>query len=290
MLRDCWDYMVYKAEDIVMGKTQEKKRGGHRRQKRRNGRFLFQKAAVVTAGILWLITAARVFWTTGANVENQKVISAFGSNSYREVSAEIASYGKYGSMELTDTAKEIILEKAAEKIGIQRYAISDSPQENGNVKTLSQNSENGDVLCKFITFEKGMEDETVEYEQYLYLGITLKNSVDAAFTYEKIVKEIMEEMQIDTEVTVNLKGELQGELSEEHKERLSQQMLDKMNADLSVSRHMDDVYTVYAYDKDIRHYIMIGKDKVNVNICINYDETRNITSVYLATPINTQDY
>ena len=52
----------------------------------------------------------------------ENVLSAFGSASYKEVCADISAYGKYGSMELTDTAKEIILEKAAEKIGINRQA------------------------------------------------------------------------------------------------------------------------------------------------------------------------
>ena len=70
----------------------------------------------------------------------------------------------------------------------------------------------------------------------------------------------------------------------------AQDMLDMMNAKLSVGRHMEDVYTVYAYNKGIKNYIMIGKDKVNVNICIGYDEEKNETTVYLATPMNMQDY
>lgn len=284
MLRDCWDYMVYKAEDIVQNKKKLSDRINSRKK------FIFQKTAVCIAGILWLITAARVFWNTENITGNQKVISAFGSNSYREMSADITTYGKYGNMELTDTAKEIILERAAEKIGIHGYSITNTAQENGVVKTLSKSSDNGDVVCKFITFEKSADGKAIEFEQYLYVGITLKNSVDAAFTYEKIAREIMEEMQIDTEVTVNLKGELQGALSDEQKERLASQMLDKMNAKKRVSRHLDEAYTVYAYDKDMENYIMIGSDKVNVNVCISYDENRNITTVYLATPINTEDY
>ena len=47
--------------------------------------------------------------------------------------------------------------------------------------------------------------------------------------------------------------------------------------------------TVYAYNKGIKNYIMIGKDKVNVNICIGDDEEKNETTVYLATPMNMQD-
>lgn len=116
----------------------------------------------------------------------------------------------------------------------------------------------------------------MEYEQYLYIGVTLKNTVDASFTYEKLIRQIMEEMQIDTEVNVNLKGQIHGALTDTQKEQFAQDMLDMMNAKLSVGRHMEDVYTVYAYNKGIKNYIMIGKDKVNVNICIGYDEMKKM--------------
>jgi len=145
MLRDCWDYMVYKAEDIVQNKKKSSDRINSRKK------FIFQKTAVCIAGILWLITAARVFWNTENITGNQKVISAFGSNSYREMSADITTYGKYGNMELTDTAKgNYIGESGGKKFGIHGYSITNTAQENGVVKTLSKSSDNGDVVCKFI--------------------------------------------------------------------------------------------------------------------------------------------
>lgn len=269
MLRDCWDYIRYKMQDNVSKR-----------------RFYLQKTAVAAAAVLWLITAVRVFCLPQSGFEGQGVISAFGSTSYSEVYADISAYGKYGTVELTDTSRQIILEKAAERIGISRYNIEMEQHDNVETISLLQSGENGDVICRFVTIQQ----ENVQYEQYIYIGITLNNTIDAAFTYEKIISEIMEEMQVDTEVNVNFRGKLRGAFTDEEKEKLAQNMLDKMKAKVSVSRHIDDVYTVYAYDKEIKDYIMIGKDKVNVNICINYDEDNNETVVYLATPMNIQDY
>ena len=293
MFRDCWDYICYKIQAMILknGQNQNRKKQENinrttHRTIHSKARFWLQKTAVVIAGILWLITAARVFWNTPQTGAQENVLSAFGSASYKEVCADISAYGKYGSMELTDTAKEIILEKVAENIGINRYTIEQTSRDNVETMQLSQNGENGSVLCRFITIHQ----ENVEYEQYLYIGVTLKNTVDASFTYEKLIRQIMEEMQIDTEVNVNLKGQIHGALTDTQKEQFAQNMLDMMNAKLSVGRHMEDVYTVYAYNKGIKNYIMIGKDKVNVNICIGYDEEKNETTVYLATPMNMQDY
>ena len=119
MFRDCWDYICYKIQDTILKNGQKqnrKKQENINRTTHRKAGFLLQKTAVVIAGILWLIAAARVFWNMPQTGVQENVLSAFGSASYKEVCADISAYGKYGSMELTDTAKEIILEKAAEKI------------------------------------------------------------------------------------------------------------------------------------------------------------------------------
>ena len=186
MFRDCWDYICYKIQAMILknGQNQNRKKQENinrttHRTIHRKARFWLQKTAVVIAGILWLITAARVFWNTPQTGAQENVLSAFGSASYKEVCADISAYGKYGSMELTDTAKEIILEKVAEKIGINRYTIEQTSRDNVETMQLSQNGENGSVLCRFITIHQ----ENVEYEQYLYIGVTLKNTVDASFTY-----------------------------------------------------------------------------------------------------------
>ena len=112
MFRDCWDYICYKIQDTILKNGQKqnrKKQENINRTTHRKARFWLQKTAVVIAGILWLITAARVFWNTPKTGAQENVLSAFGSASYKEVCADISAYGKYGSMELTDTAKEIIL-------------------------------------------------------------------------------------------------------------------------------------------------------------------------------------
>jgi hypothetical protein len=64
------------------------------------------------------------------------------------------------------------------------------------------------VICKFITVDKGVKGADVS--QYIYIGITLNNSIDTIFTYEKIVNDILDSLNIDAQVTVNLKGTVDG--------------------------------------------------------------------------------
>ena len=146
-------------------------------------KYPFQKIAIVIALALWTITAINILYSESALSGEERIISAFGRQTYSDVSSSVSAYGKYGDISISDSAKKLILENIAEKIGINHYMISDLVDEEYNsVKTLSQTSVNGDVILKFITHD--------EDKQYIYIGITLKNGIESAFTYEKIVKPV----------------------------------------------------------------------------------------------------
>ena len=225
-------------------------------------KYPFQKIAIVIALALW-------------------TISAFGRQTYSDVSSSVSVYGKYGDISISDSAKKLILENIAEKIGINHYMISDLVDEEYNsVKTLSQTSVNGDVILKFITHD--------EDKQYIYIGITLKNGIESAFTYEKIVKQILKDLEMTS--AVNLKGEINGELDIQEKNALADSLLGEVGAKIVTQNRTDDLYVIYGYDDEIDEYINVGRGKVNVCISVNYDEIEDVTCVYFSTPMNNQDF
>ena len=44
------------------------------------------------------------------------------------------------------------------------------------------------------------------------------------------------------------------------------------------------------WKSDIDEYITVSSNKINVNIMMNYDEQKDETNVYVATPISSEDY
>lgn len=276
MLRDVVVYIYLRGKDWFF---ETKKKGGFT--------HLFQKAAVLLALVLWVITAANILISSWNFMGKEQIISAFNNEAYTSMTAGISTFGKYGNFNLTDNAKKIILEDIAKEIGIDKYTIEDTTEEGNSVKTLSQSSVNGDVICKFITTG---EIPQAECCQYIYIGITLKSSVDAAFSYEKVVRDVVKKLNMNTTVTVNLKGEMEGRLGSGMRDMIADSMLNRMKAKIVAENRDDALYTIYAYDDNINEYIQMGKAKVNVNLSISYDEERDVTSVYLSTPMNNQDY
>ena len=225
---------------------------------------------------------------SNVNYSDKKIISAFEGTfddmSFKKVQGSVSVYGRYCDVALTDMAKRIILEQIAEEIGINRYSIADTIEDENSVKTLSQASKNGDVICKLVTVN------AKDVSQYIYIGITLSDTIEAIFTYENIVNEILNDLNIEAQVTVNLKGVIDGALSMEQKDVITNTIMEKTGAYVVAEKRNEDMYTVYGYDDSIKNYILSVKDKINVNISMNYNEKTDETNVYYSTPINNQDY
>ena len=52
----------------------------------------------------------------------------------------------------------------------------------------------------------------------------------------------------------------------------------------------DDVFNVYAYSDSIKDYVVNGTTKSNINIVMTYDSNADVTWIYVATPILSENY
>lgn len=298
------DGNIYRKRGYKEQKDNSKRRKSSRYNKRK--KYIFQKCVVLIAAVLWLIAALNMLWGisgygflnfVAADSKNtlnngNRIAAAFGGTfegmSFKRVQGSVSVYAKYCNTTLTGNAKDIILEQIADKIGIDRYTINEAIEDENSVRTLAQCSASGDVICKFITVDKGVKGADVS--QYIYIGITLNNSIDTIFTYEKIVNDILDSLNIDAQVTVNLKGTIDGYLDTEKKDIITNTILDKTGAVVVAQKKDGQMYTVYGYDKKIEEYIMSVNDKININISMSYDKKNNETYVYYSTPLNNEDY
>lgn len=246
------------------------------------------RVIITTALVLWGMAAINLCvstWKTYTNKED--VVNAFTDVIYSELTADISANGYYGNMELSETAKYIILEEIADRIGINRYNIVSD--EDGST-ILSQTSVNGNVVLKLITVCQTVAGQSVGEKQYLCMDIKLNQTIGAADTYRNILEEVIKDYGMDTNVNVNLSGSVSGRMNLLDMQGMKETLMGEIGGSVKAEKNTEDIYTVYGYDKDIEHYITMGKEKVNVNITMAYDEIHDRTMISLATPINNQDY
>lgn len=266
----------------------------YKTSKQRTRGYVWKRVAIYIGVVLWIITVARVLATTdGSNasaVSGKEIVTAFSNVSFMDMEASIDAFGEYGTVYLNQSTKNTILEHIAEKIGINGYTIATTREDDKSTTTLSQSGENGDVICKIVTVETVLENNIMQAKQYVYVNVILNNSVQSAFTYEKIVKDIMDSLGINTKVTVNLKGEVDGKIDMDKKNSLSDNIMKSLDAKVISQNKEDDLYTIYGYTDKIDDYITVSSSKINVNITMNYDEISDKTKVYVCTPVNNEEY
>ncbi len=286
MLKDCWYYFRY-SRHIKNLKKEYDTDAGSKKAKGKMSYRVFQRAVVFVAVLMWLVSLIQVI-NDNSRKDNNGIISAFNNNMYSDISSQAYIYGKYSDAYVDEVSQEIILIKIAEDIGINRYSIENSSESSENIKTLSQTSSNGDVVIKFISPKDSILGE--KKEQYIYIGVTIKNNINSLPTYEERIRDIAKKMNISGNVYVSMTGTVNGDLSDEEKRKYSDNILDVIGAKYVTGKRGTDIYTLYAYDKGIDDYIKIGRDRINVNLTMNYDETEDKTCINLATPVYNYDY
>lgn len=240
-----------------------------------SGITAFQKIILFIVALLWALAAFNVLFGGFKTAKKALIISAFNENIYSGLTAGVSTCAKCEDTGLSADAKEIILMDIADKIGINKYSVIRDEQKDEVV--LEQNSVNGDVLCKFA-------------KDYIVIDIKIKDAIDSAFTYEKIVKDIISELNLSGEVVLNINGEINGNANITAKNMITDMLLEGLDAKIVAENRTEELYTVYAYDKDMEKFVKMGNKKVNVNISMSYDEVKNVTNVYFSTPVNNQDY
>lgn len=68
-------------------------------------KYPFQKIAIVIALALWTITAINILYSESSLSGEERIISAFGRQTYSDVSSSVSAYGKYGDISISDSAK-----------------------------------------------------------------------------------------------------------------------------------------------------------------------------------------
>ena len=238
-----------------------------------------RKIGVGAAICVWIVTA--VVFLKNINGSENNILSAFKTTDYSYMSAKIVAYGKYDVI-MDDNYRQGFLKDIASGLGISSpYSINSRIEENKKITECEKYSDNGEVML-----------ELVEADGVNHLGIVLdlKDNVESAESYEQLVREIFDAEGIDGNVNLYLEGHIKGTLNYEERSNVADDMLDVLGATIVTESRENDVFSIYAYTDRIPRYIKsIGK-KININITASYDEDKDVTVIYLATPLNNLDY
>lgn len=250
---------------------------------RRN--VIISRIALLIAAILWVFTAFNFFFHgNGANEES--IILAFTNASLLDTSARVYCVGELDKKCSSQQDKEALLKNIAAEFGISTYRVFTQSEESAIKTILNYSGENTTVVLSFICAagEDGQE------KQYLSMEINTISNVTKSLQYKEKMEEILELNNINSVVRLYLQGSVRGDLKLETRNDVADALLKDINAKVVQENRDMDCYNIYAYTKSAGSYVWVEGERVNINLSMNYNELNDRTYIYLALPMNNQDF
>lgn len=249
-----------------------------------------RKRLLLIITILWVVAFVRMILFEEKD-NNINIATAFSNERFVYTESILSVNASLGNEYFTEEEKGKYIKKLAKGIGLDNeYSIENKRQENESTVEISKAAKNAYTSIRIVTNETQKDDSIILVKNYLYIDIKISNSLESAVMYKERVKKVLEDMNIVGDISLNLIGNVKGELNDTEKNNISDEIMKNLEADYITGNTNKGIYTIYAYSEGIKDYIMLGDKKTNINIAITYDEKNNLTKIYMATPIITQDF
>lgn len=234
-----------------------------------------KKIGLLLGITIWVITSVR--YITGSFLKDADILSAFKSIDGVQVSGKIVAYGTNCTL-MSEEDCEIYLRKIISQLGVN---CADLGKTEDGLIFIEKKSKNADVK---------VEISCADGKNYIGIVMDLKENVKCLNTYEELVKEIFEADGIEGDVSLYLYGHLDGALNFAERNYAADKIIRELGAKVVSENRDSNIFTIYAYSDKIPGFVESLGRKVNINVSAEYDEEKNETILYLATPMNNLDY
>ncbi len=242
--------------------------------------------AVLTVAIVIQLAINHTF------MDETKLIKAFEGTQATPVKGKLQVVGNFGDKYLTTEDKEKLIDYVSSQLGITDTLDKKVVKGNTTVSVTAKvegKASTTDIEAISITSES--KEKIMQTTQYLYITIDIFDQMSSVLGYKDIIEDTLDEAGLESvDSSILLTGVYQGKLSLLDKNNITDQILDTLEAEVVAENRTEGIYTVYAYTPNISHYIEAEGSRVNLNIAFSYDENKEETSIYLASPVINEDY
>lgn len=257
-----------------------------------------KRKALMALMAVWLLAFAGLMNTWSRKQEKgTDIVTAFASGNYIDTNGTVSVYANYGNKYLSEEDKKQLIEKLAVAVGIQGEIDIYTERREKEDKTgatvitsYTSTTRNAATDIRIVTVESRKPDSSITLEQYILADISINNSLESTVYYDEKLQNAFEDMDISADVTLSLKGCVEGSMSNSEKNRICEDIIEKLDGKLVIGSRSDELYSVYAYTEKISDYVLNGTTKSNINIAITYDSDKDVTWIYMATPIIGESY
>ena len=236
--------------------------------------------------LIWAAVALQIFITKRIDRESQMVTQVMSDGVENVTAAEVKLYAHYGDETMTEAARQKILQRVGEKLGIiSGYDIITSTEGENTSTTFVKKGENGDTTIRLISMEQTNADGSTTQENYLMTEIALKNqSTENIYRCKEQLDQIYADLGLSGSSNLYLCSQEKGRMTEDEMQKVTADFLETMHAKKRNEIELQDTLCIYGYSDNVPEYVYQNDHKVNVNIAFTYDEAEDITYIHRGLP------
>ena len=248
----------------------------------------------IVALLLMLILAASAYLLVNWRMDrNVNLADVFQESKVVTNQSSLEMAAKYETRALTKEQKQKLLGDIADQIGLEIGPSDYVWESNSKSEQLSvhRKSKAADTRISLVSVNVNEDGEIPVIQNYIMVHLDVFDKMASILEYKKMLHEGFKSLKMsDESAYVQFVGKYPGVLTLDSKNQITDNMIRGLRGHITYENRADDLYTVYAYSGGINDYISVGESKVNIQVAMSYDEGKNETVVYLATPILNGSY
>ncbi len=240
--------------------------------------------------ILW---AAVLLYLVGRQnyYREEEIVDAFMQTPYSAVESKAEAFGELPGSYLIEEEREKLVKEIAGMLGItEPYSLEKT--ENEEIQSVVLCKPSKQAVTNIVYQLKTTANDKLETEarQYISISIVLSDSVESGVRYKDMLERVLQAYGVDGEVSLSFTGEIAGNLSLKERNSLAENLIEDISGKIVRQFRSEELFTIYGYSRRLEEYEEVAGEKMNFNLAISYDESRDTTQVYLATPYMMEDY
>ncbi|WP_310604404.1 YwmB family TATA-box binding protein [Anaerosporobacter sp.] len=242
-----------------------------------------------TAVVFWIAVLSQVV-VNRYFTDDSKLVDAFTKANSVIMNSNLYVVTDMGTKFMSEEDEKNLLQYMSSEIGLTEECKITREEDSDTILTKKE-SDQATTVIKLIRNREKTKQGTYVVRRYLIVDITIKEDVNSILVYKKKTEKIIAKLDATTsESQVTFTGTYDGKLTIEERNNIANQFVRDLQANIVVEQRGDELYTIYAYTGLINDYVKSEGNKINVNIAFTYNEKKNKTNLYVATPILNQDY
>lgn len=242
-----------------------------------------------TAVVFWIAVLSQVV-VNRYFTDDSKLVDAFTKANSVIMNSNLYVVTDMGTKFMSEEDEKNLLQYMSSEIGLTEECKITREEDSDTILTKKE-SDQATTIIKLIRNREKTKQGTYVVRRYLIVDITIKEDVNSILVYKKKTEKIIAKLDATTsESQVTFTGTYDGKLTIEERNNIANQFVRDLQANIVVEQRGDELYTIYAYTGLINDYVKSEGNKINVNIAFTYNEKKNKTNLYVATPILNQDY